>query len=63
MVVYRDVNTSNPYYYDILAATNNILYVQRDNLRYWIDHKTSDGRFNNNKVKATQVYRSKLLQN
>ena len=63
MVVYRDVNTSNPYYYDILAATNNILYVQRDNLRYWIDHKTSDGRFYNNKVKATQVYRSKLLQN
>lgn len=63
MVVYRDVNTSNPYYYDILAATNSILYVQRDNLRYWIDHKTSDGRFYNNKVKATQVYRSKLFQN
>lgn len=34
---FADVNSSNPYYYDILAATNTISYQQapKSNMRYW----------------------------
>ena len=43
MTTFDDVGRMNPYYYEILVATNTISYQRTENLRIWRAHVTQNG--------------------
>lgn len=43
MITFNDVNRSNPFYYDILVATNTISYQRTENQRIWRANIRPDG--------------------
>ncbi|KGF06519.1 hypothetical protein HMPREF1634_08775 [Tissierellia bacterium S7-1-4] len=43
MTTFDDVDRMNPYYYEILVATNTISYQRTENLRIWRAHVTQNG--------------------
>lgn len=43
MTTFDDVDRTNPYYYEILVATNTISYQRTENLRIWRAHVTKNG--------------------
>ena len=43
MTTFDDVDRMNPYYYEILVATNTISYQRTENLRIWRAHVTKNG--------------------
>ena len=43
MTTFDDVDRTNPYYYEILVATNTISYQRTENLRIWRAHVTQNG--------------------
>lgn len=43
MTTFDDVGRMNPYYYEILVATNTISYQRTDSLRIWRAHVTQNG--------------------
>lgn len=47
MITFSDVTKSNPFYYDILVATNTISYQRTENLRIWRANIRPDGSWTN----------------
>lgn len=43
MTTFDDVDRTNPYYYEILVATNTISYQRTETLRIWRAHVTKNG--------------------
>lgn len=43
MTTFDDVDRTNPYYYEIVVATNTISYQRTDSLRIWRAHVTQNG--------------------
>ncbi len=43
MTTFNDVDRTNPYYYEILVATNTISYQRTETLRIWRAHVTKNG--------------------